>query len=100
MEEVRAETALPAAVGTLGATDRTGSGEPVGGPQAGFPAQTYQVGGQSSAGTGCWQASGPHHLVLLHVGQWGAGGCHCGGEGGQPAGGGPAPPPLGGHQRV
>lgn len=36
------------------------------------------MGGQGSAGTGSWQAPGPHHLILLHVGQGVAGGYHCG----------------------
>lgn len=91
VEEVRAETALPAAagspaVGTLELQTGEAPGSPWGRPGR-LPRQTYQVGGQSSAGTGCWQASGPHHLIPLHVGQWGAGGCRCGREGGQQAGG-------------
>lgn len=36
------------------------------------------MGGQGSAGTGSWQAPGPHHLILLHVGQGVTGGDHCG----------------------
>lgn len=46
-----------------------------------LPGQTHRLRGQGSAGAGSWQALGPHHLVLLHVGQWGAGGSHCGGTG-------------------
>ena len=43
------------------------------------------MGGQGSAGSGRWQTSGPHHLVLLHMGQGGPGGGHCRREGAQRA---------------
>lgn len=46
----------------------------------GTPPLTYQVGGQGSAGAGSWQAPRPHHLVLFHMGQGGAGGERCGRE--------------------
>lgn len=60
MEEVQAETAPSAPqagpsplLGTplLGTQNRLWGARR--GPRAGFPTETYQVGGQSSAGTGC-----------------------------------------------
>ena len=53
-----------------------------GDPLGQHPAETYQVGGQSPPSAGCRQAPGPHHLVLLHVGQGSPGGDLCG-RGGQ-----------------
>lgn len=49
-----------------------------GDPLGQHPAETYQVGGQSPPSAGCRQAPGPHHLVLLHMGQGGPGGNLCG----------------------
>lgn len=55
MEEVQAETAPSAPQASpsplLGTQNRLWGARRD--PRAGFPAETYQVGGQSSAGTGC-----------------------------------------------